>query len=988
MVAPRSRRAPGLRRIALVALLFGCASSPSVPPVQTPPSADAWVASTLARLPLRRKVAQLVFPRIPGAFLPAESDSWKRIRGWVETEGVGGIIATLGPPMEAAANFNALQEMSELPLLVTADMENGPGQLLNGGTVLPYGLDNGGGTRFPPAMALGATGDPELAWKLGRITALEARAVGVHMTFAPVVDVNNNPGNPIINTRSFGADATLVGRFAVAQIRGLQQNGLIATAKHFPGHGDTGTDSHIELPVIEVDRARADSVELAPYRDAIEAGVDAVMSAHIAFPALTGDTIPATLNPRLLTGLLREELGFDGIIVTDALDMGAIVKRFGATDAAVKALEAGADMLLQPNPEDVGALIDAVVQAVRRGDLSEARIDRSVRRILAAKARLGLHERRTVDLAAIRDAVATEEHRAVAQEAADRSITVVRDDGRMLPIRGGRVLAVVFAGDPDPWAGRTFEREFAAAVPTLETLRIDANPSTLEVDEIRRRMREADAVVLAPFIRVGAAKGALAVPEPVAGLFREIIRTRPALLASFGNPYLLEQFPEVGTYLLAWGQWEMPQRAAARALTGAIPITGRLPIPLPPWYRIGDGLEIDPDASDRRPASPLGSPLVGPLPTALPDEVGFDARLPVEVDKIVRQAILQGAAPGAAVVVGRAGRIALSTTHGRLDTGKDSWLVTDSSIYDLASLTKVVATTTAVMLLVDDGLIGLDVPVSQYLPEWGTSAAHRRVTVRNLLTHTSGLPAWSPLYTALRGRQPYALAIGDTPLEAPPGKETVYSDLGAILLGLVVERVSGEPLDVLLQHRVFGPLGMRDTGFNPLLWSDDPAVLARIAPTEVDTVFRHRHLRGEVHDENAWAIGGVAGHAGLFSSARDLSRFAQMLLNGGRYGGLRVLREETVLEFTRRQSDTSSRALGWDTPSEGSSAGDHFSDRSFGHTGFTGTSLWIDPERDLFVILLTNRVNPTRDNPRIGPLRRAVHDAVQRAARDVAGSDR
>lgn len=987
--------------IALILALTACAPASSrLDSRPHPAEAEAWVAGTLGELSLRRKVAQLVFPRIPGAFLPTESPAWERIRGWVEDEGVGGLIATIGPPMEAATTFNALQGLAEVPLLITADMEHGPGQLLNAGTVLPYGLDNGGATRFPPVMALGATGEERFAYELGRITAQEARAVGVHMTFAPVVDVNNNPDNPIINTRSYGADAALVSRFATAHVRGLQEHGMLATAKHFPGHGDTGTDSHIELPIITVSAARADSLELVPYRAAIEAGVAAVMSAHIAFPALTGDSVPATLNAAILTTLLRNQLGFEGIVATDAMDMGAIVDGWGPTEASVLAIKAGADLLLQVNPQDVGPVIDAVVAAVERGDITQARIDRSVRRILGAKARLGLHRQRQVDLSAVPRALSTEHALDIAQEAADRSITAVRDRDGLLPIRDKRVLSIVFAGDPDPWAGRVFQRMLGDALPELETVTLSISSSPKELERVRSMATQAELVLFAPFIRVGAYKDDLGVPEPVAGLLRELIRFRPTALVSFGNPYLLKQFPEVGTYVLAWGQWEAPQRAAARAVTGAIPISGRLPIALPPEYGVGDGITIDPTDVRRGPASPLDSDLVAPLSSALPEEVGFSPDLPSEVLRVVRKGVLEGATPGAAVVVGRAGRLALSTTHGRLDHEEGSAPVTDSTIFDLASLTKVVATTTAVMLLVDDGVLELDAPVMRYLPEFGRDPDKHTITVRHLLTHSSGLPGWRPYHLdGLRGRTPYLLAIAKTPLEFDPGTSTQYSDLGAIILGLVVERLSGQTLDVLLQERVFGPLGMRDTGFNPLLWTqgqsradgDVPitlsSILDRIAPTEVDTTFRHRHIRGEVHDENAWALGGVAGHAGLFSSTRDLARFAQMLLAGGRFGHLRLIREETIAAFTRPSEEGVARALGWEAQGAHSSAGDAFSPLSYGHTGFTGTSLWVDVEKNLFVILLTNRINPTRENPRIGPLRKAVHYAVQNAVRTDAVAD-
>jgi beta-N-acetylhexosaminidase len=992
-----------LRTLLLAVPLASCSLQPAPRPQAPPPASGPaavvadqaqWVEQTLARLTLRQKAAQLVIPRIGGGFLPADGDAWQRVRGWVEREGIGGLIATIGPPMEQAVKFNTLQELADIPLLITADMEHGPGQLLNGGVVLPYGLDNGGATAFPQLMALGATGDPKLAYELGRITALEARAVGVHMTYAPVVDVNNNPANPIINTRSYGADPALVARMATSHIRGLQDNGMLATAKHFPGHGDTGTDSHIELPVITVSKARADSIELVPYRAAIDAGVSAVMSAHIAFPALTGDSVPATLSHAMLTGLLREELGFDGIITTDAMDMGAIVRHYGATVAPIMALQAGADLLLQVNPGDVPAVIDAVVAAVQRGELTEERLDRSVRRLLEAKARLGLHTQRTVDLPRVPERLARDAHLALAAEISERSITVVRDRDRMLPLLARRVLSIVYTDDPDPFAGRTLQRALAERLPGLRTAFVDAGASAADLDEIRRLARDADAVIFAPFVRVRAYKGELAIAGPVAELVADFARTRPTLLAAFGNPYLLAEFPDVSTYLLAWGQTDPSQRAAARAITGQIAVGGRLPIPIPGVALMGEGLSI-PIAVGAAPSSPLLRRADEPPPrlaAAPPEAVGMDASLNDRIDHIVRAGILAGAAPGAAVAVGRHGRLVHLRGYGRLGTDAGE-TVTDSTIYDLASLTKVIATTTAVMTLFDEGRIDLDAPVRRYLPEWGGSPEKRDVTLRNLLLHDSGLPAWAALARDVRGKHAFLERIAAMPLEYEPGTRTVYSDLGAILLGLIVERVTGTPLDVLAQERIFGPLGMRDTGFNPIWWLETPILYAngdeeaaqlreRIAPSE-NGESGLRFAQGNVHDDNAYALGGVAGHAGLFSSARDLAVFAQMILNGGSYGGRHIVDPATVRAFTTRQSSVSSRALGWDTPAPGSSAGEWFSPRSYGHTGFTGTSIWIDPERDVFVILLTNRVNVSRDNQRHVPLRRDLADAVQKAIVDV-----
>jgi CubicO group peptidase (beta-lactamase class C family) len=652
-------------------------------------------------------------------------------------------------------------------------------------------------------------------------------------------------------------------------------------------------------------------------------------------------------------------------------------------------------VLLQVMPNDVPLVIDAVVAAVQRGELGEDRIDASVRRLLERKALLGLNEQRTVDLSRIPQVLARREHVAIAEQAAERSITVVRDRDHLLPIRARRVHTILYEGDPDPFTGRVFQRSLFDRLPGMTTTVLDASADPRGIDTARRLAHEADLVIFAPFIRVGAYKGDLAIAAPVAALVDEIAGTRPVVVTSFGSPYVLSQFPQVGTYVLAWGQWEAPQRAAAKALTGQVPVTGRLPIPIPPYHFLGEGIPVD-RADPALPSSPLRSPIGAPrLERALPERAGMDPSIALRIDSVVRVALLEGAAPGAAVAVGRHGFLVHTHGYGRLDERPGYGPVTDSAIYDLASLTKVIATTTAAMILVDEGKLDLDRPIWRYLPEL-RGGDKGSITARHLLLHNSGLPAWSPLFRQVRGRRAYLDRIAALPLEYPTGTRMVYSDLGAILLGMVVERISAQTLDVFAQERIFGPLGMSDTGFNPIWWvepnggpaadGEEDAVdllRSRIATTQLDTVARLRFVQGNVHDDNAFALGGVAGHAGLYSSARDLAVFAQMMLNGGVYAGRRIVSEQTLREFTRRASSSSTRALGWDTPAERSSAGDYFTAASFGHTGFTGTSLWIDPERDVFVILLTNRINTSPANQRHGPLRRDLADVVQRAIRDM-----
>ncbi|MBR9989814.1 MAG: hypothetical protein KFH98_08675 [Gemmatimonadetes bacterium] len=566
-------------------------------PVPDPPSGSAaaagdWAGRTLRGMTLRQKVGQLMMPRIGGEYLPIGTGSYDRIAYWVRDLGIGGVIVTVGPPLEMAVKLNMLQQMSAVPLLVTADMEHGPGQVLNAGTILPYGLENGGGTRFPPLMGLGASRDERFAYELGRVTALEGRAAGVHVTFAPVVDVNNNPANPIINTRSYGADAALVARMAAAHVRGIQDHGMLATAKHFPGHGDTGTDSHVQLPYITVDKTRADTVELPPYRSAFDAGVAGVMSAHIAFPALTGDSVPATLNPRLLTGLLRDELGFNGMVYTDALDMGAIVDGWGAGMSGVLALLAGADVLLQMMPADVPVVIDAVIDAVRRGELTESRIDESVLRILRAKQQLGLNADALVDVARIPEVVGTSAHLRIAAEAAERSITAVRNEDNLLPLRARRVLSIVYTDDYDPVAGRAFQRELAGGVEHLTRASLSGSADARRLAEVAAQADSADVVIFAPFIRVVAGKEGIGIEPAVAEAIAAIALRRPTIVIAFGNPYVIQQLPQIGTYVVAWAPWDPAQSAAARALLGRAPVGGRLPIPIPPWHQVGDGVDI------------------------------------------------------------------------------------------------------------------------------------------------------------------------------------------------------------------------------------------------------------------------------------------------------------------------------------------------------------------------------------------------------------
>ena len=992
------------------------AASPDSRPVGSARSADAraWVEETLDGLSLRDRVAQLVMVWMSGGYAPRDDEEFARIESLVRDDAIGGIVISLGTPLGYAARLNRLQASAGVPLLVAADFEAGAGFRVSGVYALPNMLEMPGATVLPPAMAFGAADDEDYAYSAGRITGVEARALGVHIAFAPVLDVNNNPANPIIATRSFGEDPERVAALGAAFIRGAREAGLLTTAKHFPGHGDTGTDSHVALPVIPGDRARLDSLELVPFRRAIAEGVDGVMTAHVAAPGILGaGAPPATLSPYFMTDLLRGDLGFDGVLFTDALDMAAIADDYGASEAAIRSLEAGSDVLLMPR-EPLRA-IAAVVGAVRSGRLAAERIEASVRRVLELKARARLHEGAEVDPDAISRLVGTQWHKSFARGVAARSITLVRNEAAAVPLdpRESRsVLSVTFAGPNDLAAGRVFNRELGRAVRVRRArIGFDAHPGVY--DSLFRRARSADAVIFSAYVRPGAASDSTDLPQEVRSFLDRLDDDgRTAMLVSFGSPYLLTSVPDAKTYLIAWGGADASQEAAARALLGA-PISGRLPISLPPRHVLGDGLAIgrspegeSPEAdTGPAPIDAQGPPLAeGRIRLAWeewPVNVGMDGDSLARVDRIIDAAIRGGATPGAVLAVGRGDRVVRLRGYGNLDWASSATLpsaaaATDSSLYDLASLTKVVATTTGVMQLVDRGDLSLDTRIGEHLPEW-SEGWKGDVTVRQLLTHQGGLPPFLPFWRTLRGEEAYREAIAALEPDYEPGRRTVYSDIGFMTLGFLIEEIARQPLDYHLHESVFRPLGMAETWFDP-----PRSLYRRTAPTEVDTVYRHRHVHGEVHDENAHALEGVAGHAGLFSSARDLSKFAAWILAAAREGrdlggAARPARgpytrsfsarldspsPETVARFTARAAPASSRALGWDTPSGRSSAGDYFGERAFGHTGFTGTSFWVDPELDLFVVLLTNRVNPTRDNRKHIELRRAVHDAVATSIRD------
>ncbi len=916
----------------------------------------AWVKKTFRKLSLEEKVGQMIMPAFRGIYLSSSSPEFLELKRQITHYHVGGFILYAGDVYESAVLIDRLQTVAGIPLFISSDFERGASFRIRNTLSLPWN------------MAIGATGSEEWTYLQGKFTGQEARALGVNWIFAPVLDVNNNPANPVINIRSYGGNPELVARLGVAFIRGVQETGILATAKHFPGHGDTSVDSHLSLPVIHAGRKRLESVEWTPFREAIRAGVWSVMSAHVSVPSIEPTPgLPATLSKRVLTDILQKELGFSNIIVTDSLTMSGLAENYWVGDAAVRAVNAGVDVLL--DPPTPGVVYEALLSAVRRKEIDPYRIDHSVNKILNAKAWLGLTKRPRFTLRQVSRVINNPRLQEKVQEFSDASVTLVRDQCKIVPVDVRRLrlvhVSLVLGRGAQEETG-VFETELKSRLERISFSRISSSSTRSEMEAAYQSAAQADFIICAAFARVVTATGTVGLPENLANWIQRLSSlNQPVATIAFGNPYIIEGFPQIPLYLCTFSNADVSQRSAVKALLGEIDTGGRLPISIPKIAELGTGIlrnRIEMRLTGLSSAKSQGTSK---------ELLAWRSALQETLGNLFQQEIEKRSFPGGSVAIGYRNSLVFHHGYGKFSYSAKSPAVTAGTLYDLASLTKVVSTTTLAMQLFEQGQLKLDDPLIRFYPSF-TGGGREKVTLFHLLTHTSGLPAHRPLYRRVCGKQEMVKKILNLPLEFKIGCKAVYSDLGIILLGDIIEKLTGMTLDTLSFERIFQPLGMCHTLFNP------PANLkSKIAPTELDP-WRKRLLQGEVHDENTFAMEGVAGHAGLFGTSGDLAIFCQMILNGGVYDHHRVVFQSTLEKFTARQREpaNSSRALGWDTPSEGSSAGNLLSSNAFGHTGFTGTSIWIDPSRELFMVLLTNRIYPSRKNNAIREFRRHFSDAV------------
>ncbi len=920
-----------------------------LPSTTITPEESLFIAdSVISELSLEEKIGQLFIARLYGNFMNEQDDEFYEVTQLIKEGVVGGILFFQGDVYGQAHLTNAYQATAKVPLWVTQDMEFGAAMRVEGTT------------RFTPAMGITATGSPLNAFIKGKITAKEAKALGVHQIFAPVMDVNNNPQNPVINVRSFSEDPQIVAEYGVAFLRGVQSEGVIATAKHFPGHGDTDVDSHLALPIVSEPYSRLSEIELLPFRAAVESGIRSVMSAHVAYPVISQfEDRPSTLDPSVLRRLLTDSLRFDGFIVTDGLDMKAISDAYSPGRAAVEAFKAGADILLLSSDER--SAVHEMKLAVESGEISEQELNYRVHRFLRLKAEHGLFSNRFVDIAGLAKEIREPSSVAEAERIARESVTLLKNEQSILPIRDkdfADVLLVAVDDDRSGSAGRPLLTELRKYHQKVGYEVLDQRSGDDEIATILKKAKEANLVIIGSFVSVSTEYASRLTERQKSALKRLQNLSTPSVLISFGNPYILAEIPDSEVFIVSWTGTTQQVQQTVPALFGASEIKGRLAVEVPGIAEFGSGIQL-PKSSLR-----LGSPES--------EEVSRQALR--RIDSLVYAAIRDSVFPGAVVGVVKNGTMVLNKGYGYHDYTKTR-KTEARDVFDLASITKVMATTTATMKLVDEGKLSLNDPVSEYIHEF-KEPSKEAITIRHLLLHTSGLPPFRVYVDSLRTRDEILEAIRNEPLTGVPGEKYVYSDLGMILLAEILEQVSGLSVDRYIRNKFFYPMGMVTAHYNPLNVGQWMANL--IPPTEIDTVYDRGVVRARVHDERAYFMDGVAGHAGLFGSARDIAIWTTMLQNGGTYAGETYLSPETILEFTSVQDEESRRGLGFDHKSgPNSTAGSLTSMRTYGHTGFTGTSVWTDPELDLTIILLSNRTWPTREKGRrISEIRRKVADIV------------
>ncbi|MBN1599399.1 MAG: serine hydrolase [Bacteroidales bacterium] len=980
---------------------------PSPPPFLNDTS--RWVDSVFLTLSVKEKIGQLFMVAAYPENGKADVD---RVTMLIKKYNVGGIIFFQGKPERIAELTKYYQSVSKVPLLFAFDGEWG----------LSMRFDNT--IEYPKQMMLGAITDDDIIYQMGRDIAKQMKLIGLHINFAPVVDINNNPDNPVINTRSFGEQRENVARKGILYMRGLQDEGIIAVAKHFPGHGDTDVDSHYDLPVIRQSRSRLDSIELFPFRALIEGGVGGIMTAHLNVPALDNTAnMPSSLSAAVTDSLLRGKYEFKGLIFTDAMNMMGVSANFEPEVANCMALQAGNDILLMPSEEKRS--VRQIEKLIKKQELD---IDDRCKKILQAKEWVlkEQHKRVSLDKKELTDSLNSPVFEINRRKLIEKALTIVEDKERIIPFinLSDKKFAAVSLGDPK---GNEYQNTLSKYT-YFDLFKISGDEDSAQVENILNKLIFYDYIFLSIHSNDIRANRQFGISDRLLKIADRIIYRCPTVLNAFSNPYLLGKLNNLSyskVIVVSYDNDPVVQSLSAQMLFGAVDASGKLPVGINEQYTAGTGSRYRGKSR---------------LKYTIPLEAGLDAGKLSVIDSLVNDAITKKAMPGCQILVARYGKVVYQKSYG-YHTYNKRIPVEDNDLYDLASITKIVATLPSVMLLDQQGYINIQKPLANYLPELDTTNKAEMI-IRDILTHQAGLKAWIPFYrTALEPLYPnqkvasnkfskrYPYQIGNhyfinkhlkyvdstfsrtrsdlysvevaeglymNPIlidsiylkiyasEMDEPGEYKYSDLGFYLFQRMIERQTHKPLDRFVDSCFYQPLGTTTLGYHPLeRFSKD-----RIAPTENDMFLRRQVVHGYVHDPGAAMLGGVAGHAGLFSNANDLAKYMQMLMNEGTYGGKEYIGKKLIRHYTSCQDcdNGNRRGLGFDKPeidtTKNGPAFRGISTNSYGHTGFTGTMVWADPETGILFIFLSNRVYPEAFNNKLiemdvrTNIQRAIYDAI------------
>ncbi|SHF69729.1 beta-glucosidase [Salegentibacter echinorum] len=925
-----------------------------------------WVDSIMETLTPKERIAQLI---MVAAYSNRGSQHKKEILKLINEQKIGGLVFFQGDPKSQLELLNDYQLASKVPLLGAMDAEWGLGMRLDNTISYPY------------QMALGAIRDDSLVYDLGQEVARQLKRTGLHLNFAPVVDVNNNPNNPVINYRSFGENRENVAQKGIAYMRGMQDANLLTSAKHFPGHGDTDTDSHHALPQINHPFNRLDSLEMYPFKELINAGGSGVMVAHLDIPALDSTGVPSTLSKAIITGILKDRLGFKGLIITDAMNMKGVTKGNAPGVVDKDAILAGNDLL--EYTEDVPKAIEEVSKAIKQGLISQNELDQRVRKVLAAKQWVGLNNYKKQSTKNILKEINTGHAKFLNRKLVEASLTVLKNKNSILPLRKLDTLKIASIS-----FGAQKQTQFQKSLnlyAEVKSFQVKANATAAEVAALKQKLSAYNLVIGGIHDDSRFPRNTMKFSKAVQQFIGELSKEENSIFSYFKNPYSLNKIAGIEDatgLILTYQDTKTTQDLAAQLIFGGVGANGRLPVSIGDKFKSGDGEDVKGKLR---------------LKYTVPEDAGMNSKVLFHgVDSLMQEAIKKKATPGGQILVAKNGKVVLHKAYG-YHKYSDTIKVKKNDLYDLASVTKISSALPALMKLQDEGKFSLDASIDDYLPYFKHSNK-AGIPFRQILAHQARFKPWIPYWkNTLRKNGSYKWytfkkdssrrfpikvsenlwlhrnyqkkmfkAIKKSELEDEAKYK--YSGLAFYLLPAIVEEISGEDFRKYINENFYDKLGATTLGYNPM----KSYKKSRIVPTEHDYLFRHKPIHGMVHDEGAIMMGGVSANAGLFSTANDLAKLMQMYLNMGTYAGHRYIDETTLRDWTKTQfpDNDNHRGVGFDKPylqykGENSNTAKDASKASFGHTGFTGIMAWMDPEEDLLYLFLSNRVLPSRSNTRL-----------------------